>query len=95
MVIGGLITGDIAASAGLCYTVQCMNARNDLLESGLQRGSGRGPDPLPPGNGPGGGPARHVHRENSLSTDWLGCGGGDAQDDGLQAAEALGEARVS
>ncbi len=40
--VGGLITGVIAASAGSCYTVQCTNARTDLLESGMQAG-GAGP----------------------------------------------------
>ena len=39
MVIGGLVTGVIAASAGPCYTAQCTNARTDLLESGMQAGA--------------------------------------------------------
>ena len=39
MVIGGLITGAIAASAGPCYSAQCTNARTDLLESGMQAGA--------------------------------------------------------
>ena len=39
MVIGGLITGVIAASAGPCYTAQCTNARTDLLENGMQTGA--------------------------------------------------------
>ena len=61
----------------------------------LAGGSGRGPDPLPP---------EMELVANQLATyivktvclpDWLGCGEGDAQDDGLQAAEAFGEARAS
>ena len=39
MVIDGLITGAIAASAGPCYVAQCMNTRTDLLESGMQGGA--------------------------------------------------------
>jgi len=95
MVIGGLIPGAIAASAGPCYTVQLHERTERPAGKWPAGGSGRGPDPLPPENGSGGGPVRHVHRENSPSADWLGCGGGDAQDDGLQAAEAFGEARAS
>ena len=39
MVIGGLITGAIVATAGPRYTAQCTSARTDLLESGMQAGA--------------------------------------------------------